>query len=333
MDSHPIIPTMSKETTSIQTPQDQRSATGNQPSALPAEAIQQPLPLHTLNPGQDLSGERIATRHPAQALPLDLMEAIRQLQLNQKTSTEWPTLTPASTGPVPASLPLVRNDAVPASLRPGYSIRDPRLAARRAGIKFESTYQPRPGTYDQLRFDQAQQNTANSGAVVPRLPRGEVPLGEGPLSAPSGSRFNPSGPRFTILSRPPKPSNRGYPPLNRNDPPLSGNLPAPRANSNVESPLPKIKSREIQSKLDLPLPSYNKNFPMACHWYTTPVTLHAPFWDKGMHHPLSGDKLFLDGHERHVRRMARREAREVMIKNHAPEWLVEASDDEADDGW
>ncbi|KAL8880934.1 MAG: hypothetical protein Q9198_001754 [Flavoplaca austrocitrina] len=290
MDSHPIIPTMSKETTSIQTPQDQRSATGNQPSALPAEAIQQPLPLHTLNPGQDLSGERIATRHPAQALPLDLMEAIRQLQLNQKTSTEWPTLTPASTGPVPASLPLVRNDAVPASLRPGYSIRDPRLAARRAGIKFESTYQPRPGTYDQLRFDQAQQNTANSGAVVPRLPRGEVPLGEGPLSAPSGSRFNPSGPRFTILSRPPKPSNRGYPPLNRNDPPLSGNLPAPRANSNVESPLPKIKSREIQSKLDLPLPSYNKNFPMACHWYTTPVTLHAPFWDKGMHHPLSGDR-------------------------------------------
>ena len=318
---------MNADTANIQSPQDQRSATGNQPSALPAEAtIQQQLPLHTLNAGQDVSGERIATPHPAQALPLDLMEANRQLQLNQKKTTEWPTLTPASP-------PLVRNDAVPASLRPEYSVRDPRLAARRAGINFGSTYQPRPGTYDQLRFDQAQQNTANFGAVVPRLPSGEVPLGEVPLSAPSGSRFNPSGPRFTILSHPPKPSNRGYPPLSRNDPPLSGNLPAPRANSNVESSLPKIKSREIQSKLDLSLPSHNKNFPMACHWYTTPVTLHAPFWDKGMHHPLSGDKLFLDGHERHVRRMARREAREVMIKNHAPEWLVEASDDEADDGW
>lgn len=298
---------------------------GNKPSALPAQpSTQQQLPLRLLNAEQDLSGERIATPHPA----LDLLEAIRQVQLTRKTTTEWPTLTPVSTGPVPASPSVVRSDAVPAFLRPGYSIRDPRLAAQRAGNNFESTYQPRPGTYDQLRFDQAQQNAANSGTVVPRLPSGEVPL-----SAPSGSRFNPSGPRFTILSRGPKPSIRGYPPLSRNDPPLSGTLPISRINSNVESPLPKIKSREIQSKLDLPLPKYNKNFPMACHWYSTPVTLHAPFWDKGMHHPLSGDRGFLDDHERHMRRMARREAREVMIKNHAPEWLVEASDDEADDGW
>lgn len=82
-------------------------------------------------------------------------------------------------------------------------------------------------------------------------------------------------------------------------------LPRPRPSSNISPPLPNSNS---------------KNYPMSCMWSGR----HD--WDAGKKQPLSGDKSYLNAREQHVRRIARREAREAIVRYNAPEWLVQASD-------
>lgn len=116
-------------------PQEQGNAMVNEArSSAPRVDAQQQLPFRPLNAGEHIPSERTATSRPMQALSLDLMEAIRQLTLN---TPRWPTLTPAYTEPVLVPAP-PRSDAVPTSLRPGHSVRDPRLAAHGASIGFKS---------------------------------------------------------------------------------------------------------------------------------------------------------------------------------------------------
>ncbi|KAI4279634.1 MAG: hypothetical protein L6R38_004990 [Xanthoria sp. 2 TBL-2021] len=95
-------------------------------------------------------------------------------------------------------------------------------------------------------------------------------------------------------------------------------LPRPRPSSNISPPLPNSNSN---------------NYPMSYVWSGRSITIDGPYWDAGRKQPLSGDKSYLNACERHVRRTARREAREAMVRYNAPEWLVQASDSEEEGNW
>ncbi|KAL8754172.1 MAG: hypothetical protein Q9199_004531 [Rusavskia elegans] len=108
------------------------------------------------------------------------------------------------------------------------------------------------------------------------------------------------------------------PASHHNNPQLPRILPRPRPSSNISPPLPNSNS---------------KNYPMSCVWSGRLITVDGPCWDAGKKQPLSGDKSYLNAGEQDVRRIARQEAREAMVRYNAPEWLVQASDSEEESNW
>ncbi|KAI4222658.1 MAG: hypothetical protein L6R36_005991 [Xanthoria steineri] len=95
-------------------------------------------------------------------------------------------------------------------------------------------------------------------------------------------------------------------------------LPRPRPSSEVSPSLPN---------------AHRKNFPMSEVRSGREITIEGPYWDEGRKQPLSDDKSYLTIRERNDRRIARKLARDAVVRYNSPDWLAQASDSEDESDW
>ncbi|KAL8642763.1 MAG: hypothetical protein Q9226_008472 [Calogaya cf. arnoldii] len=296
----------------------------------------------------------VAAPHLARALPSSTNLKAVSDKLPAERNRWAEALTPEWTGPVPVNPP-VRNTAVPASLRPGHANVDAPTNGHDADVDLGPS--SLPGMYQRLSIQperrdaahpktQDYRNGAPSGAVGPRVTGMYQRLSIQPerqdAAHPSTEAYSPwnaapsplAGPNDTGMYQrmniQPRAQDSAYPIIGRRaSRPSYATPPAP-----VCQPITILPRPKPWSNISPPLPMHTgKNFPTTAVLSGQRVTFNGPYWDEGRGLPLSGDRKYLDGNDRRLRRNARIAAREAMARYNAPEWLVQESDSEEDSNW
>ncbi|KAL8636208.1 MAG: hypothetical protein Q9226_009278 [Calogaya cf. arnoldii] len=259
----------------------------------------------------------VAAPHLARALPSfpDLKAAIDKLPAERN---KWASaLTPEWTGPVPVNPP-ASTAQIPAALRPGHANVDTRINGQGASVDLGPS--SLPGMYQRLSIQPERQDAAHPSTQAYRPWNAAL----SPLAGPNDTGMHHK------FSNQPRGQESAYPIIGRQASRPSYATPS----APVRQPVTILPRPKPSSNISPPLPMHTaKNFPMTAEWSGQRITFNGPYWDEGRRLPLSGDKKYLNGDERRLRRNARIAAREATARYNAPEWLVQESDSEEDSNW